>query len=91
MSQKTIQDMKNELRTTLLTADPSKRAEMLVRLCLLWGASEQYSVTADDLARVMHGLCLEFGISDEEIHEAMNQSELLGDWRERGDALKARH
>jgi hypothetical protein len=92
MSQKTIRDMKNELRATLLNADSSVRAEMLVRLCLLWGASEKYSVKADDLARVMQALCLEFAIPDEEIHDAMESSEFPGDaWRESGDALKTRH
>jgi hypothetical protein len=92
MSQKTIRDMKHELRATLLIADPSKRAEMLVRLCLLCGASEQYSATANDLARVMQALCLEFGISDEEIHDAMNESEFLGEvWQEVGDGMKILH
>jgi Domain of unknown function (DUF4145) len=90
MSQKTIEDMRNEVRAALLTADASVRAEMLVRLCLLWCASGKYSVTADDLARVIKELCIEFGIPDEEVHEAMN--ELLGEARrEGGDAPKTLH
>jgi hypothetical protein len=92
MSQKTIRDMKNELRAALLNADSSERPEALVRLCLVYGVSGKYSVTADDLARVMRVLCLEFGISDEEIHDAMDQSELPGEvWHEGGDVLKTRH
>jgi hypothetical protein len=92
MSQRTIRDMKNELRTALLNADSSERPEALVRLCLLWGVSKKYSVTANDLARVMQALCLEFGISDEEVHDAMESSESLSEaWGEGGDALKTRH
>jgi hypothetical protein len=37
---KTIQDMKNELRATLLITDENKRPETLMRLTLLWGLSE---------------------------------------------------
>lgn len=92
MSQKTIRDMKNELRAALLNADSSERPEALVRLCLSYGVSGKYSVTADDLARVMREFCIEFAIPDEEVHEAMNESEFLGEaWREGGDARKTRH
>jgi hypothetical protein len=38
---KTIQDMKNELRATLLITDENKRPETLMRLTLLWGLSKE--------------------------------------------------
>ena len=84
--------MKEALRARLLIADAAKRPKMLIRLTLLFGASGNFRGTADDFTRVMQELCGEFGISDEEVDEAMNQSELLGEaWQESGDALKARH
>jgi hypothetical protein len=48
--------MSQTLRAKLLKLDPDTRAEALVRLCLLWGASGKYSGTADDFTRVMESL-----------------------------------
>ena len=89
---RSIYDMKEALRGKLLIADATKRPEMLIRLTLLFGASGNFRGTADDFTRVMQELCGEFGISDEELDEAINQSELLGEaWRETRDAPKAWH
>jgi hypothetical protein len=84
--------MKEALRAKLLIADATKRPEMLIRLTLLFGASGNFRGTADDFTRVMVELCGEFGISDEEVDEAMHQSELFGEaWRKSSDTLKVRH
>ena len=89
---RSIYEMKEALRGKLLIVDAAKRPEMLIRLTLLFGASGNFRGTADDFTRVMQELCGEFGISDEELDEAMNQSELLGEaWRETRDAPKAWH
>jgi hypothetical protein len=89
---KTIQDMHDELRAKLLKLDPDQRAEALVRICLLWGASGKYSGTADDFTRVMESLRDDFGISADELHDAMDTTELLGEaWQEAGNALTGRN
>ena len=89
---RSIYEMKEALRGKLLIVDAAKRPEMLIRLTLLFGASGNFRGTADDFTRVMQELCGEFGISDEELDEAMNQSEVLGEaWRETRDAPKAWH
>jgi hypothetical protein len=89
---KTIQDMYDELRAKLLKLDPDKRAEALVRSCLLWGASGKYSGTVDDFTRVMESLQDDFGISADELHDAMDTSALLGEaWREAGNAMTGRN
>ena len=74
---RSIYEMKEALRDKLLIADAAKRPEMLIRLTLLFGASGNFRGTADDFTRVMEELCGEFGISDEEVDEAMNQSNCL--------------
>jgi hypothetical protein len=89
---KTIQDMHDELRAKLLKLDPDKRAEALVCSCLLWSASGKYSGTADDFTRVMESLQDDFGISADELHDAIDTSAPLGEaWREAGNAMTGRN